>query len=1112
MRAEIKEYIRNVIGKLNNKSDILGYNDKVCFLKYYTGFSIEEIEIINIIATVDIECDTLFYVYDGSIMQDVYNPFMAFIKEMYIKHYANKISPEEFVEAAGCYNALKYLYVSYLKNDYFEREEDLILKEVDFDKNRIPQDIVNLIKYISDEHNIVIVLDRLQEAQESSLRLLLTMVKDENVKNVALISSYNETMDISSYIRDTWNSLMDYVRIRDFVTDYDDGKSEANQRDIFVPKEADVDNYLRIIKNMLWTIEFEEAKFYLDILYNAMENSNLNFTVSQKATMLNLYARILLFNGEDKIAHVYCKKIYDIEQNKRTPEIMYEYYYTLSLIYLASSQIELASENIEKAKDIANELNDKDKLVRISMVNIISLLNRYPEVLILGMDINIPQYLLDMAKENNQEMHLAYAYIFGVDLHILPEKLSDTKVGCENIPEFYEGINLAKKLGNGQLLIRAWQRAAVQAGTNGLFDDVLYYYGKCLEIIKEMDRKHEEAQIYNGIGYTSLLNEKYDLACDYFKKAIEIGIYVGTPKYILDALYNLSITGVVMGDYDATIRSIEIIIKLMAGMGIERLNVCNKTKLYGLLIFSHIKKGQIYNAKLYIDLMETAMNHILKSDKPDYLFWEDDTYLYYTVKAMMYMETKEYGLAKETFVKLEEFWSKLSAKQNYILPRVIEEEAKLYEILGEMDTREKLLKRTIDFCKNNALQKSAKRLQNILDGIEPEPFEKMNYISGDMIKEIGNTADMIELRLKLQKKDKMIHFFENWVDVLNECFTHIDDLVNNSIVAMKNTFDIDSVLYINIKNGNENIVYYDGDREIKKYQVKYICDYFEEHHRRLIVSRFLKSYTYNEELISVFNRDDIASMIAIPYVVKENVSDIFILFKYRRANYTENLLLFNEEEADVLRTALSELMEAIAREKIKKQIEKNAVTDMLTGIYNRQGLRKILDNNFEEREGNGITGKTAFTILYMDLDNFKFCNDHYGHEIGDVVLKAFSKMLRDIVENEGILVRYGGDEFVIVMPDRDEKDGTEIAEKIFMNIKHTKGFKKEIEKARKEETDIAPENRVTCSIGIATGNASTYFGVLSILKKADEALYFVKNTTKHDYKVWNQSVRDSSNS
>ena len=100
---------------------------------------------------------------------------------------------------------------------------------------------------------------------------------------------------------------------------------------------------------------------------------------------------------------------------------------------------------------------------------------------------------------------------------------------------------------------------------------------------------------------------------------------------MLEAVYNLGITSIIVGDYASAVKNVNLTMKMMESLNLSRLNVCNKTKLYGLAIFAYIKLNQVYNAMLYYDIMKTALKHILDVDNPDYNMWEDDMYLYYTV-------------------------------------------------------------------------------------------------------------------------------------------------------------------------------------------------------------------------------------------------------------------------------------------------------------------------------------------------------------------------------------------------------------------------------------------------------------------------------------------------
>lgn len=1100
MKSEYKNHVKNIIGRFEMEEQD-EFNEKVCFLKHYSGMSIEEEDVINIMASLNVEYDMLYYKFHASMIQGAFCPFLPFIREMYMKYYRN-MGALEFVHQAGVYQAVEYLFYYYIETGTCKRIEDVIPREVKYEQERITDSIVSMIRYISNEHKLVIVLDSIQETQESTVLLLLSLMKSKGLNQIVIIGTYNEAHSVNAYMRDSWNLLVNHIKKSGLFIDCDDDQTDIEMNDIFIPEETDIKEYLKNIKDMYLCLTLNQAKYYLNIIYNAIETDNLEVSAEDRLDILNLYAVVTVMNREDKLAYVYCKKMYDTEQLHRDKERLYRYYYTYALISKQSGQIDAANEALDKGKELAAALGDKYKEVHIDMLRMIVILDKYPDILLWTLEDDMPEEILQEAVQYQQRLHLAYAYIYGFKI---PDEEIITKgdLCYEEMPPNLKGIKIAEELDNTQLQIRAWQRIAIQIG----IESKEFCYNKCLNIMSNYEHKHKEAQIYNGIGYSYLIIENYPLAFEYFRRALLIGIDTEAPKYILDSVYNMAITGINVGDYDAVVKYVTITLKMMTSLKLERLNVCNKTKLYGFIIFSYIKKKQIYNAKLYFEMMETALDHILSSDTPNYSMWEDDMYLYYAVKGMLCMEEQDYGQAADCFETLQKLWDIFESKQNYIVARVVEEEAKLYEITGDVSKREAILTETIAFCRNQKLIRNADRLEDILKGEQVHEFGKPEELSNDVIDKALEVIQKNEMRLEIEQKNKLLHFFETWVDLLDEEFESEEDMMNSAMLNIKNIFELDSILYIKMGKDNPVVGYSDGELELKKYQLKYIYSFFSEYKRRIIASRFQKSYQYHEELIAAFNREDIVSMVAIPFINKDSLTEVFIAFKFQKINYTENLDMLYEEEADVLRTAFRELIEAVNRENIKRQLEKTSVTDLLTGLYNRQGFGKCIVDEFAKLEEEQKDRKKMFTILYMDLDNFKYCNDNFGHDAGDAVLVAFSRMLEAIVEEKGFIVRYGGDEFLIVLPDGDIDKGVEMAEKIFANLKHNKGFKKVLEKIQGDEVEIEEKHRVTCSIGIASGNASNKMGITKILKKADEALYSVKKGTKHNYKIWENDLK-----
>lgn len=159
-----------------------------------------------------------------------------------------------------------------------------------------------------------------------------------------------------------------------------------------------------------------------------------------------------------------------------------------------------------------------------------------------------------------------------------------------------------------------------------------------------------------------------------------------------------------------------------------------------------------------------------------------------------------------------------------------------------------------------------------------------------------------------------------------------------------------------------------------------------------------------------------------------------------------------------------------------------AITDQLTGLHNRRYMSRHLDTLMESSKRNG----RPLTFVIMDIDFFKQVNDTYGHEIGDEVLKEFAARIAANVRGIDLACRYGGEEFVVAMPDTDIAFATNIAERLRHSI----------------ETDPITISRsphqinITISIGIANAKGAGD-SAEALLRRADQALYRAKRSGRN---------------
>jgi len=166
-----------------------------------------------------------------------------------------------------------------------------------------------------------------------------------------------------------------------------------------------------------------------------------------------------------------------------------------------------------------------------------------------------------------------------------------------------------------------------------------------------------------------------------------------------------------------------------------------------------------------------------------------------------------------------------------------------------------------------------------------------------------------------------------------------------------------------------------------------------------------------------------------------------------------------------------------------EQLERLAITDELTGLQNRRCLKLVLDREHQR----GIRHNLELSCLALDLDHFKKVNDTYGHDVGDTVLQEFSSILINSIRSTDSCFRIGGEEFIILLPETNEKGAWKTAEKIRESVANT------------QFSNV--EYSVTVSLGISISNQSQQKNTEELLHYADKALYIAKKNGRNKTEI-----------
>lgn len=194
--------------------------------------------------------------------------------------------------------------------------------------------------------------------------------------------------------------------------------------------------------------------------------------------------------------------------------------------------------------------------------------------------------------------------------------------------------------------------------------------------------------------------------------------------------------------------------------------------------------------------------------------------------------------------------------------------------------------------------------------------------------------------------------------------------------------------------------------------------------------------------------------------------------------------IVTSEEKHLCLIQVTDATLSIKRERVLKshseRLSKEAITDALTGAYNR----RFFDERFAAEFGRALRQNVPLSLIMLDVDFFKDYNDNYGHPAGDKALISVVQALKSQLNRPtDVVARYGGEEFAVILPDSGSEGGRTVAEKLRvavsgLNIPHGKS---------------AIADHITISIGITTYQPDTVCNAACFLETVDAALYSAKH-------------------
>lgn len=1064
---------------------------KGIFVKHYNFLKETVSQIQEKLYDEDEEITYLYYEFVIGDIKGAYEPFLGWIKVLYDKHYKRLYTVEQFVELCEVYKMHKEVFIEYINTGVCKRREDVMIEEFEFEREQMLKSMYRIFDFISNSIELRFVISNIHFASYSTLKLINYMMdKDDDIR---FVFSYNDAFVVKDYIKSEWNKLIKYAESNKMIPESNMFINETyvDYQDEFIFEESKIKEYCEVANNMYYLLTLDDANHYLSHIFDKIYEEGSTTDDISKLQLTAVYAMVNLGLANYNKGLFICESMVPVYS--KANNIMYEYYYNYlsALAHLMMIESELAVKFCNRCRELIDMLPDNVRYSRENCymnITIIECLLRFgslSEAFRCNYKFNAEEGLLEKIKEVKYENFLAYMYIFGFDND--EESVRQIAEGIKEPLCFNKGIEIATKIGNVNLLQRAYMRNIVLYSEYGYHKYVRSMYEKRIAIIPK-ENKVRRAHSYSGMGYNSIVLEEYEEADRYFRNSIVMLIEEKKAEDIAETLYNMTMNYYLAGAYNMAAECMENVLKIMEVIGIEGIRICNTSKLYGIMALSYYKQKKYYDVYYCIKKMESFLTHLINKSEFDRMLWEEDLFLYYLTKAIMYQHEGNMEEADLNFEMSYNYVQNFNGAKFYSVREYAIFRADYYEKIGNQLMKHKVLREAYAYYESNRYPNTRNMIETLINNKELMPESHFEEGAIDYEK-IIDVAKSVGNKLNVQKKEKDIDFIMLCQEILVKENVNTQHVINNIMNIIQNTFNIDKLFWIEKNLEEYKISYSYGTEELKGEDVREVFEFINNHRVGFLSNRIDKDYLAFKPVTEKFGIDDIATIIGVPIVKQGEISKVFVGVIDIHRNFTANRIMLKKNNLTVIKYVLNQLEEAvriinngkmlrIMNEKLKEV----SVTDTLTGIYNRQGYNIVVK---EQQDNNGV-------VMYLDVDNFKYYNDTYGHNAGDSVLMRFASTIEQCIGKEGNAIRYGGDEFLAIIPQASEEEAKIIAQNII------DGFQQTLSKTIGENT------KVGCSIGISSYKAGDSDNIEVALKYADKALYHVKNNVKGSYAVWSE--------
>lgn len=656
--------------------------------------------------------------------------------------------------------------------------------------------------------------------------------------------------------------------------------------------------------------------------------------------------------------------------------------------------------------------------------------------------------------------------------------MNDDKLRVTMISQIDNIIDLAIKIDNKYALSTAYNWKGIILLHNGQREEAHEWYSKCNEIRTEIGDLSAIVKIRNGLSYEYLISTQYKKAYDLLNDFSNRLTDVKENTEIIITLNNIANTLFYSCHFAESYEIYQKIQQLLILFHYENDNAASFLPEFNDILIH----------KTYLDLYGNNLNrakinfyNILHNHRE---FTKINEPLKYLFEAIIKLQEGNIDSAYALFAEAENSFKNFSSAQAFRHVFII------YEFSSFLQ-KEKICDKIPEFM-NKALEISKKYKLNYFLHDENTPIS---------IEEYQTKPEKFEpLKLNFQKLDDML----NKERIIIQMHKHLRDaqFLNKLVVLQNGTYEdsdfMKTAIHIlmeyypsdgifigvkedtrwichgqNVRRGNIKVTSKDWERLFKKFDtITPNCSFVKD---EVTGWYYAKSSEYHIP----------GAMIVVP----------------------SKTMLLTQESINIMNIAITNIKSQYVIFRQNQRLSFISSTDQLSMLNNRRALQEKLNIESEMIARYQSKREKYFqvSIAFIDLDNFKFINDTFGHETGDLIISKFADLLRQIYRRVDFISRFGGDEFVILLPNTDCIEAQRAAERLKEALLKADHFIPDMEHHLGKKLNISEKNKLNFSMGICSNfDIDDPTDMNTTMTNADRSLYYSKEHGKGCVTIWSK--------